>query len=106
MPMERNTDPLAAQVVLKPSGFQHAAWVMEQFREAGFQTGPLVGISFSIAGPVERFEEFFRVRAEREATQPFPPDELPLSELNPTLREPIETVLFTRPPDFGPTGFV
>jgi hypothetical protein len=77
---------------------------MEQFAAAGFQIGPLVGISFSIAGPVEHFEEFFKVRAEQQGPQPFSVNELPLSALNPALREHIETVLFTRPPDFGPGG--
>jgi hypothetical protein len=103
--MQRNTSLIAPQVVLNSLGLQRAPWVMEQFRAAGFQIGPLVGISFSIAGPVERFEEFFQVRAEREGPQPFLTDELPLSSLNPTLREHIEAVLFTRPPDFGPVGF-
>ena len=99
-----NTSLIAAQVVLNSSGLHRGPWVMEQFAAAGFQVGPLVGISFSIAGPVERFEEFFKVRAEQKSPQPFPVDELPLSGLNPALREHIETVLFTRPPDFGPGG--
>ena len=101
-----NTSILAAQVVLNTLGLQQAPWVMEQFRAAGFEIGPLVGVSFSIAGPVERFEEFFRVRAEQPGPQPFPANELPLSSLNPTLRQYIASVLFTRPPDFGPAGSV
>ena len=99
-----NTSVLAAQVVLNTLGLQQAPWVMEQFEAAGFQIGPLVGVSFSIEGPVKRFEEFFQVRAEQQSPQPFPADELPLSSLNPTLRQYIATVLFTRPPDFGPVG--
>jgi hypothetical protein len=77
---------------------------MEQFAAAGFLVGPLVGISFSIAAPVQRFEEFFKVRAEQEGHLPFPAAELPLSALNPDLRKHIETVIFTQPPDFGPGG--
>jgi hypothetical protein len=99
-----NTSLLAAQVVLNTSGLQRAPWVMEQFRAAGFQIGPLIGVSFSIEGSVRRFEEFFQVRAEREGPQPFPTDEFPLSSLNPGLRQHIAAVLFTRPPDFGPVG--
>jgi len=98
------TSLLAAQVVLNTLGLQQAPWVMEQFKAAGFQIGHLVGTSFSIAGPVKRFEEFFQVRAEQQGPQPFPTDELPLSSLNTTLRQHIATVLFTRPPDFGPVG--
>jgi hypothetical protein len=104
MPMQRNTSLIAAQVALNSFGIQQAPWVMEQFKSAGFQVGPLIGVSFSIAGPVERFEEFFQVRAERSGPQPFASDELSLSSLNPTLRQQITNVLFTRPPDFGPRG--
>jgi hypothetical protein len=103
--MQTNTQLIAAQVVLNSLGLQRGPWVMEQFRAAGFQTGPLVGISFSIAGPVERFEEFFQVRAVRQGPQPFPTDELPLSSLDPALREHIDAVLFTKPPAFGPGAY-
>ena len=99
-----NTHSIAAQVVLNASGLHQAPGVMEQFAAAGFQVGPLVGVSFSIAAPIERFEDFFKVRAEQQGAQPFLVDELPLSALPPGLREQIETVLFTRPPDFGPAG--
>jgi hypothetical protein len=102
--MVMNTPLLASQVVLNTLGIQQAPWVMEQFKAAGFQIGPLIGVSFSIAGPIERFEEFFQVRAERSGPQPFPSNELPLSTLNPMLRQHITNVLFTRPPDFGPSG--
>jgi hypothetical protein len=77
---------------------------MERFAAAGFSVGPLVGNSFSITGAVSRFEEFFNVRAGQKSPRPFPVDELPLSALAPALREHVESVLFTRPPDFGPAG--
>jgi hypothetical protein len=99
-----NTSMLAAQVVLNTLGLQQAPRAMDQFRAAGFEIGPFVGVSFSIAGPVERFEDCFQVRAEQPGPQPFPATELPLSSLNPTLRQHIASVLFTRPPDFGPVG--
>jgi hypothetical protein len=100
--MQTDTNLIAAQVVLNTLGLQRGPWVMEQFRASGFDIGPLVGISFSIAAPVRRFEEFFQVRGERQGPQPFPTDELPLSSLNPTLREHVDAVLFTQPPAFGP----
>jgi hypothetical protein len=98
------TRMLPAQVVLKPSSFHRASWLMEQFAQAGFQVGPWVGISFSVTAPVTHFERFFGVPAAQEGDQPFPSGELPLSALDPALREHIQTVLFTRRPDFGPGG--
>jgi hypothetical protein len=62
--MRMETSLLAAEVVLNTWDPQQAPWVIGQFKAAGFQIGPLAGTSFSIAGPVERFEEFFQVRAE------------------------------------------
>src|SRR5262245_46675090 len=99
-----NTSMLAAQVVLNTVGLQQAPWVIEQFKAAGFELGPLVCVSFSVAVTVERFETFFQIRAEQPSPHPFPANELPLSSLNPTLRQHIASVLFTRPPDFGPAG--
>ena len=103
--MRENTSQLAAQVVFNSSGLDGALWVMEQFKAAGFQVGPLVGISFSIAAPVQRFEEVFKVKAQRKGQLPFAATELPVSSLNPDLRRYIEAVLFTQPPDFGPGSY-
>lgn len=41
-----------------------AAEVARAFDEAGFATGPLVGISMSLSGPRERFESLFDVTLE------------------------------------------
>jgi hypothetical protein len=79
--------------------------VMEQFAKAGFQIGPLVGISFSIAGPVERFAEFFRLGAGTSGRLAALPAELPTSALPPALLKHVTGVLTTRPPDFGPTSY-
>lgn len=38
--------------------------VARAFDEAGFETGPLVGISMSLSGPRERFESLFDVTLE------------------------------------------
>src|SRR5262249_47749482 len=101
-----STQPqIAAQVVLTPSSLLSADWVVGQFAIAGFQTGPVVGISFSIGGSVEQFEQFFKIRSERTGPQPFATDELPLDALPPAVRQHVQAVLFTRPPDFGPTSF-
>jgi hypothetical protein len=102
--MPANTSSIAAQVVLNPEGSQRAPWVTEQFKEAGFEVGPFVGTSFSISAPVRRFETFFKIRAEQKGPMPFSDTDLPLSALSPSLRKYVEHVLFTPPPDFGPTG--
>ncbi|HJZ54173.1 MAG TPA: hypothetical protein VKE74_04415 [Gemmataceae bacterium] len=93
----------SAQVVLTPSSLPRAEQVAKQFAAAGFQVGPVVGVSFSITGPVELFERFFRVKATA-GERPFAADELPVSALDPGLRSDVKIVLFTRPPDFGPGG--
>ena len=95
---------ISAQVVLNAAGLLQAPRVRERFAAAGFQVGPLVGNSFSITGPVKLFERVFKMPAGGQGHQPFSVTELPLSGLEPNLGEPIQTVLFTRPPDFGPGG--
>ena len=92
----------AAQVVLMPSSLGRADQVKERFVAAGFQAGQVVGVSFSIAAPVEQFEHFFKVRADPSADRPFPGDQLPLSALDLALQTDVQAVLLTRPPDFGP----
>jgi hypothetical protein len=76
---------------------------MQEFATAGFQEGAFIGISFSIAAPVQRFEEVFKVDFEKDG-YPYAATELPLSALKPSLHDNIKAVLFTRPPDFGPSG--
>jgi hypothetical protein len=100
-----NTGPTSAQVVIDSSSLHLAPWIMEQFAGSGFEVGPLVGVSFSITAPAERFEEFFQLHAERQAPRASLPDELPVSALPPALQEHVDSVLFTRPPDFGPTSY-
>lgn len=92
----------SAQVVLKTSGLLQAQLVREYFARAGFQVGPVVGISFSIAGSVTQFEQSFGVRADSTGERPFAADELPLTALDPALDAHVQAVLFSRPPDFGP----
>jgi hypothetical protein len=91
----------SAQVVPKASSLYRAGQLAEQFEAAGFQVGPIVGNSFSIAGPVDLFERFFGVSATSD-DRPFPGDQLPLTALDPKLRADIQTVLFSPPLAFGP----
>jgi hypothetical protein len=86
---------------------------VQAFRQAGFELGPLVGISFSITAPAARFEELFHARLRRKkdgslvsyAGRGRDSFELPLEALPARLRDIIEAVAFTPPPDFGPTRF-
>jgi hypothetical protein len=89
------------------------ATVPAAFSALGFDVGPVVGNGFSLTAPVERFEEVFQVRLQRqgngsiqalgeEGARHF---ELPLHALPRHLAEKLVAVTFTPPPDFGPTRF-
>lgn len=93
----------SAQVVLRSSSVHRAEQVAGQFAAAGFRAGPTVGVSFSISGPVELFEQFFGTPAVP-GDRPFAVGELPLSSLDPGLQADLQSVLFTPTPDFGPGG--
>jgi hypothetical protein len=72
------------------------------FEADGFEVGPLVGVSFSIAAPVSRFERVFKTPITVEGRSSL---ELPLDALPEPLRRVIETVTFERPVDFGPGSY-
>jgi hypothetical protein len=83
------------------------------FSSLGFDTGEMVGISFSITAPISKFEEVFQtslaigeqggiVVAWDDGTETY---ELPLDSLSPTLQEFVTAVTFSPPPDFGPPAF-
>jgi len=84
-----------------------------QFQAAGFEVGPLVGNSFSIAGPKRRFETLFGARFQRSRTRGVESVttrgarsyELPIDRLPKPLTEVIAVVTLTPPPAFGPTRF-
>ena len=87
------------------------ALARKTFEADGFDVGPLVGVSFSIAAPVSTFERIFktsiavdagRVSVTHGKTQSL---ELPLDALPEPLRKSIEAVTFERPLDFGPGAF-
>jgi len=71
----------------------------KHFREAGFKLGPYVGISFSISGPPDQFESYFKTRLDQLKSY-----ELPLAAVPKEVAAVLEAVTFTPPPDFGPTG--
>jgi hypothetical protein len=72
--------------------------VMGFFRSAGFDVGPLVGLGFAISGSTALFERTFGRSEPNEGES-----NLPLSRVPEPLRDHVQAVAFTRPPDFGPT---
>jgi hypothetical protein len=88
-----------------------AALARETFEADGFDVGPLVGISFSIAAPVSTFERVFEASIAVEAGRVSVTRgkgsslELPLDALPEPLRNVIEAVTFERPLDFGPGAY-
>jgi hypothetical protein len=68
------------------------------FVRQGFEVGPLVGISFSIAGPRELMSGVFPGYAQSEGTDA----ELPLDALPEDLRSAVQAVATEAPPEFGP----
>ena len=83
------------------------------FRETGFEVGPLVGISFSIAAPLTRFEKTFGTKlrvdergavARVESDAPGGGLELPLAQLPRHLADRLVTVAFSPPADLHGSG--
>jgi hypothetical protein len=103
---------VSAQVVLRPSSIAASDEVALEFASAGFAVGALVANNFSVSGSVAKFESYFHVNLEpvpgagiriRRAEQPAG-FQLPLDALPASVRGKVETVIFVKPPDFGPTG--
>src|SRR5262249_4090540 len=93
---QNNETPISAQVVVSP---ENASLVRDEFARAGFTPGPAIGTSFSIEGPTRLFNEYFHTQIGH------PSGDVPLDKLPSQLRQRIKSVLFTPPPDFGPTNF-
>jgi hypothetical protein len=102
----------SAQVVLRhgPSGWtdevraaeapppaEVADQVASWFQAQGFDTGPIVGISFAISGPASLFELVFGTTPALGSSL-----ELPLTTLADDVVEHVDAVVVPPPPDFGP----
>jgi subtilase family serine protease len=87
--------------------------VSEYFESHNFEVSPLVGISFTISASVQHFSEFFNVSLTEDSSQGVqvitnsnaPRSDLPLDSLEPNIACLINSIVFTPPPDFGPTNF-
>ncbi len=125
------TNPqVAAEVILRPPGGRlsgHepitsgniAAYLPEPtavavatgfFRDQGFESSDPRGISFTISGPKSVFEQTFGARLKvschdgaTSVTSEAGTLELPLDRIPAKVKDVIEAVTFTPPPDYGPT---
>ena len=75
------------------------------FDDRGFTTGDWAGISFSVTGPRDLFEETFEVELGKDHRPGIDVLELPLTGLPDTLAGAVDSVAFSPPPDFGPTSY-
>jgi hypothetical protein len=121
-------EPLTATVLLRPAGGgtvadvataatadrmlpdpKAAEHVQTFFRRAGFQVTAAYGPSFSLVGPRELFERTFGTRLELHESRGVRTAEghleLPLEPISADVRQWVEAVTFTAPPDFGPTEY-
>lgn len=84
--------------------------VTARFRSRGFETGPFVGISFSVTGTIRAFEEFFgmKIQLGNDNAYEFVDEsriighELKGDALPEELREFVQSVVFPLPIEFGP----
>ena len=101
---------ISAQVVLRGTSRTDYENVKSSFEEAGFTVGPFVANNFSITAPVNKFESYFGTRLKSSAqggtavaaSGGAASLELPAEKLPAGVRETVEAILFTSPPDFGP----
>lgn len=90
-----------------------AADARKDFAEAGFETSPVGGLSFSVTAPVKTFESFFKVKLEEDGKGGITIKgksgsgayELPMKALPKKLAQAVVAVTFSPPPDYGPGNF-
>ena len=91
--------PVSALVVMKPATDPQAVERARRFfEEQGFEVGPFVGTSFSIAAPRQRMDRWFGGFERLEGSG----EELPLDALPADIRGTLHAVTTEAPPDFGP----
>jgi hypothetical protein len=98
---------LSAQVVLKGSSIADCERVQSFFEKAGFKVGPLVANNFSITAPENKFKSY--VGGESDAPPRTSTGVVASEGLEPSakklpaeVRDDVEAIVFTEPPDFGP----
>ena len=89
-----------------------ASAAQSAFQRAGFETGPLVGVSFAITAPPETFDRFFKIEVQlnEDGTtvarrgRTIVNTELPLDAVPAELRESVRTVTFEPPAELFLSG--
>jgi hypothetical protein len=96
--------PITSETVSASLPSQDAiSLALGHFQGRGFGVTAPVGASFSIVAPREQFEREFRVRLDEEKLAQGL--ELSLQTLPANVASVVQAVVFTPPPDFGPTDF-
>lgn len=98
---------LSAQVVLKSTSSSDYERVKSVFEEAGFAVGPIVANNFSITAPANKFKSYVGTESKsrpQDATGDVASQGLAASakELPAEIRDDVEAIVVTEPPDFGP----
>jgi hypothetical protein len=107
---EKNTSENVHQIMPSAEDFKTA---QEKFTDSGFEVDAGFANSFSITGDKKLFEKTFKTKISHNEHQAVKSQdennaessELPLENLPNELKQVIETVTFTKPPDFGPGNF-
>lgn len=99
-------DIVSAQVLVAGNGAaRQPDEIRNAWRAAGFETGPLVGGTFSVAARPAHFEATFGrplVADGQGGVLAGDARALPLARLPAALRQGVALVTFGRPPSFGP----
>lgn len=90
-----------------------AALVLKTFKELGFKTGNLAGISFSITAPAATFEKTFKVKVlpdkkkgtTVQRTDKTVEDHFPVAALPKSIAALVKAIVLPPPPDFGPNSY-
>lgn len=98
---------LSAQVVLKGNSRTVYEKVKSFFEKDGLTVGPLVANNFSITAPANKFKSYVGTESESRprdgigvAASEGP--EPSAKRLPAEIRDDVEAIVFTEPPDFGP----
>jgi hypothetical protein len=98
--MPRDADITAANVGALSPDPDAADAIRKRLEAAGFDAGPLVGLSFSITAPPSVFKRFFKLTSPGRVK-----GEIPLDHAPEAFRRGVAAVTFPSPPDFGPGNF-
>lgn len=119
--MKRTKDPMiSAQVMLKPSSGkmppdaeitaanierlkpapEAVLLVRQSVERAGFEVGPIVGLTFSITARRSLFDQFFGTELTGRV-----PGNIPLDRLPVNVRRAVVAIVVPPPPEFGPGRF-